>query len=581
ARRTHPSRHRKPLDPHHQLKNTAYPGTYPVTPAEAFEYASAAARRAAEMSAHREAAELYRRALRNAPAGLSPALRATLLTEMADELLPADRNAEAADCYAEAYRLHQEVNDPVAAAALVPDWVAVRHLLGADLAERTGALRGALPLIAFRDDSKAREIRANIHAALSAAYMLDRRLAEAIEDGEFAQSIAVEDCDRAMRCNIDATLGSVFLFSGRIDEGLELLEGSISRAAGWRFEGQAARGYRMIGSSASMLVEYPTALRWLGDGIAYAERVEQFSDRHYMTAHLAHVHWAVGDWDRALSLARQALADGGGITTRITALHVLGFVAFGRGEFESASALLTEAASLGEGMRELQRLSPAWWGLAETALLSGSPSEAVAWCEKGFEASARVRDAAYLFPYLVTGVRAHLGTSGATAAREWLSRTAEIVTDRGIPGTLGAIGHGWGLIHRHEGQTGKARSELEAAEGFWRGRRRFWEGAAARVDRVLCSSPGQAALLLASARHEYASVGAPFPEPALSGSHSGSLSAREMEVARLVAAGMTNREIAAALTIALKTAAAHVEHIRTKLGFSRRSQIAAWVVAQG
>jgi DNA-binding CsgD family transcriptional regulator len=43
---------------------------------------------------------------------------------------------------------------------------------------------------------------------------------------------------------------------------------------------------------------------------------------------------------------------------------------------------------------------------------------------------------------------------------------------------------------------------------------------------------------------------------------------------------MTNREIAAALTIALKTAAAHVEHIRTKLDFSRRSQIAAWVVAQ-
>jgi DNA-binding CsgD family transcriptional regulator/tetratricopeptide (TPR) repeat protein len=550
-------------------------------PAEAFEYASAAARRAAEMSAHREAAELYRRAFRNAPADLSPALRATLLTEMADELLPTDQNAEASDCYAEAYRLHQEVNNPIAAAALVPDWVAVRHLLGADLAERAGALRGALPLIAFRDDSKAQEVRANIHAALSAAYMLDRRLSEAIVDGEFAQSIAVEDCDRAMRCNIDATLGSVFLFSGRIAEGLELLEGSISRAAGWRFEGQTARGYRMIGSSTSMLVEYPTALRWLGEGIAYAERVEQFSDRHYMAAHLAHVHWAVGDWDRALSLARQALADGGGITTRITALHVLGFVAFGRGEFDSASALLTEAASLGEGMRELQRLSPAWWGLAETALLSGSPSEAVAWCEKGFEASARVRDAAYLFPYLVTGVRAYLGTSGATAAREWLSRTAAIVTDRGIPGTLGAIGHGWGLIHLHEGQTGRARTELEAAEAFWRGRRRFWEGAAARVDRARCSSRGSVALLLASARNEYASVGALFPVPALSGSLSGSLSAREMEVARLVAAGMTNREIAAALTIALKTAAAHVEHIRTKLGFSRRSQIAAWVVAQG
>ena len=48
-------------------------------------------------------------------------------------------------------------------------------------------------------------------------------------------------------------------------------------------------------------------------------------------------------------------------------------------------------------------------------------------------------------------------------------------------------------------------------------------------------------------------------------------------MARLVAAGLTNREIAAALTIAPKTAAAHVEHIRTKLGVSRRAQIAAWV----
>jgi tetratricopeptide (TPR) repeat protein len=335
-------------------------------PAEAFAHASAAARRAAEMSAHREAAELYRRAVRNAAADLSPAVRASLLTEMADELLAVDENAEAADCYAEAYRLHQEVNDPVAAAALVPDWVAVRHLLGADLAERTGALRGALPLIAFRDDPKAQEVRANIHAALSAAYMLDRRLAEAIEDGEFAQSIAVEDCDRAMRCNIDATLGSVFLFSGRIEEGLALLEGSIERAAGWRFEGQTARGYRMIGSSASMLVEYPTALRWLSEGIAYAERVEQFSDRHYMAAHLAHVRWAIGDWDGALSTATQALADGGGITTRITALHVLGFVAFGpvergrgarRGHAGIAAALarLVGAGGDGAGVRLARR----------------------------------------------------------------------------------------------------------------------------------------------------------------------------------------------------------------------------------
>jgi DNA-binding CsgD family transcriptional regulator len=55
------------------------------------------------------------------------------------------------------------------------------------------------------------------------------------------------------------------------------------------------------------------------------------------------------------------------------------------------------------------------------------------------------------------------------------------------------------------------------------------------------------------------------------------LSARELEVARLVATGATNREIAAALEMAPKTASAHIEHILRKLGAARRAQIAAWV----
>lgn len=38
----------------------------------------------------------------------------------------------------------------------------------------------------------------------------------------------------------------------------------------------------MIGSSASVLVEYERATRWLGAGVAYTERVERFNDRHYM-----------------------------------------------------------------------------------------------------------------------------------------------------------------------------------------------------------------------------------------------------------------------------------------------------------
>jgi non-specific serine/threonine protein kinase len=54
------------------------------------------------------------------------------------------------------------------------------------------------------------------------------------------------------------------------------------------------------------------------------------------------------------------------------------------------------------------------------------------------------------------------------------------------------------------------------------------------------------------------------------------LTGRETQVAALIAEGMTNFEISQRLHIAARTADAHVEHIRNKLGLRSRSQIAVW-----
>ncbi len=58
------------------------------------------------------------------------------------------------------------------------------------------------------------------------------------------------------------------------------------------------------------------------------------------------------------------------------------------------------------------------------------------------------------------------------------------------------------------------------------------------------------------------------------------LTGREMEVARLVVAGLTNKAIASRLAIAPRTAEAHVEHIRRKLDVRSRAQIAAWAAVR-
>src|ERR1700716_51971 len=59
------------------------------------------------------------------------------------------------------------------------------------------------------------------------------------------------------------------------------------------------------------------------------------------------------------------------------------------------------------------------------------------------------------------------------------------------------------------------------------------------------------------------------------------LSKRELEVARLVAQGLTNKEIARTLFISQRTAEGHVAQICNKLGFSTRSQVAAWAATSG
>ena len=56
----------------------------------------------------------------------------------------------------------------------------------------------------------------------------------------------------------------------------------------------------------------------------------------------------------------------------------------------------------------------------------------------------------------------------------------------------------------------------------------------------------------------------------------GGLTAREVEVLRLVAAGRTNREVADALVISERTVARHVSNIMTKLGVSTRTAAGAF-----
>lgn len=554
---------------------------------DAYRHARLAADGATLVSAHREALELYRRALRNLPSDVAPDEHARLLAAVGHAAAAVDDNEAAAQAYEAAQEILSRAGDAVAAAALVPPLVAVRHLLGDGLESRTQRLEAALASLGDSPDLK---VRAQLLSALAAAHMLSRRLDEAIAYGDRSCVSCELIDDEPTAINTAATIGAVLLFAGRLDEGRERLEQAIARAKTAGCESELARGYRMLGTSTSVLVEYRIAEKSLVEGISYAEKVELWNHRSYMTAQLAHVQWATGNWAVAAETAERAFADGsGGITTRITAQYVLGYLALGRGEWNDAVRLLTAALEEAELMDELQRVSPPTWGLAEVAVLRGDNDAAIALCERGYAASEEVCDAAYLFPFMVTGTRARLAVDDHDGAAHWVARVTDGLRRRAIPGTLPAISHANALLQSTNGDTAIAREGLAVARAAWEQRGRFWEASWAALDEARClialGELAEGRSIAATVKARATTVGATTLRRVadeLVGDEGAAvqpwhpLTAREYAVASQIANGLTNRQIAADLVLSPKTVSAHVEHILAKLHAARRAEIAAW-----
>jgi DNA-binding CsgD family transcriptional regulator len=225
-------------------------------------------------------------------------------------------------------------------------------------------------------------------------------------------------------------------------------------------------------------------------------------------------------------------------------------------------------------------------------LMGDDPETAIRHCEEAL-AAATARDAGdLLVPFVVTGVRGYLAAGRPEAAQRWLERTA-VATASHAPIASAALAHGRGLALLAGGSVGAARDSLEAAVSMWDSRGRTWEGLWARLDLAgaLLRSKGyvEAARRIAQVREAAERMGSvPLLRRAEElerlargrGAEQEAwypLTVREFEVARQIAAGLTNAEIAAELFVAPKTVSAHVEHILAKLGANRRTEIASWV----
>ena len=165
------------------------------------------------------------------------------------------------------------------------------------------------------------------------------------------------------------------------------------------------------------------------------------------------------------------------------------------------------------------------------------------------------------------------GPSDAEA--QVLKRVARESSSAGVASQLLEVYYGTDvrpLLPGIRARTAVLHREADPATGFALGR----EMAALIPDATLIPLPGSSHLFYHGAWTEVldAPLGFLGEAAAAAGPR---LTGRELEVAGLVSEGLTNHAIARRRSIAPRTAEAHVENIRRKLGVRSRAQIAAWV----
>jgi DNA-binding CsgD family transcriptional regulator len=178
------------------------------------------------------------------------------------------------------------------------------------------------------------------------------------------------------------------------------------------------------------------------------------------------------------------------------------------------------------------------------------------------------------------------------AARRAADELAQLAAGLDAPYLTTLAAHGLGAVLLVEGDAKAALVELRNAHGLWRDFDAPHQGARVRVlIGLACRDLGDeagAGLEFEAARGVFEELGATIdleqvalllgkPSPRAPGG----LSAREKEVLSLVAAGKTNRVIAAELFISEKTVARHLSNIFLKLGLSSRAGATAYAYRHG
>ena len=288
-----------------------------------------------------------------------------------------------------------------------------------------------------------------------------------------------------------------------------------------------------------------------------------------------------GDWEAAVEVARRAcehFVRGPEQRATASAFYQCGELHRLQGNFAEAETCYREATRRG---RQPQP------GLALMRLAQGQGDAAAVGIRATLE---QTRTPAARGRVLPAYVEVMLAVNDLPAARAGAEELSQLAATMDAPLLRAAADQATGAVALAEGDARSAVDALRAAWAGWQDVEAPYEAARARaLIGAACRALGDddaARLEIDAARWSFERLSA-APDVARAGSLApptpakGALTDRELQVLRLVAAGHTNRAVAAKLRIAEKTVARHVANIFLKLGVSTRAAATAYAYEHG
>lgn len=398
-----------------------------------------------------------------------------------------------------------------------------------------------------------------------------------------------------------AACGRFWRLHGYLSEGRTHLSAALSHAGAKKRNAARAWALFRAGVLAYLQSDYPACRSHLEDSLAISQELGESGKLIAANAldMLGEAHTEEGNYDSALPLYEKAmviyreLKDKWGIGE---ILMQFGWAAMRIGDYDEAEARLEEFLALGRETGYKTHIAFALGGLGELAVRRKQYERAAHLLEESLTlhrqtgdkwdigtslgslgwVGLRRRDFKQMMKWLdeSLAIRMEIGDKGGIA---WcLEKLAEAKHDQAeFEQATKIFGHAEALRApirsvidpADQAEYNHIISGLQSALGMDAFAALWAEGKAMQLEEIIDCALSKPESKTGPTRSEKEKFGG--------------LTAREREVAALIAQGKSNREIAVTMTVGMKTIETYVTRILNKLGFDSRVQIATWAVEKG